>query len=120
MEGAIDLRLILTVAGMVASVAGAMAVARQSIKQLTALIADIETRLRSLDSQHDRLKTEVTTYGKSLGILATMSSPDALERRNREIGGLLARTTFIEKNVSSLQSMHNGKHPPTSKEPDSV
>jgi len=114
MEGAIDLRLVLTVAGMVASVAGAMAVARQSIKQLTALIADIEARLRSLDSQHDRLKTEIKTNGQRLGILATMSSPEALERRHRETGGLLARMKFIEKDISGLQAMHNGKHPDNS------
>tara|TARA_R110002096_G_scaffold7862_2_gene33694 strand:- start:407 stop:769 length:363 start_codon:yes stop_codon:yes gene_type:complete len=113
MEGAIDLRLVLTVAGMLASVAGAMAVARQSIKQLTALIADIETRLRKLDSHHDRLETEIKTNGQRLGILAQMSSPEALERRHRETGGLLAKIAYIEKNVSALQSMHNGKHPPT-------
>jgi len=111
MEGAIDLRLVLTVAGMVASVAGAMAVARQSIKQLTALIADIETRLRSLDSQHDRLKTEIKTNAQRLGILAQMSSPDALERRHTQLGGVLARLEQVERQVDKLAAMHNGKHP---------
>jgi hypothetical protein len=75
MEGAIDLRLVLTVAGMVASVAGAMAVARQSIKQLTALIADIETRLRRLDSHKDRLETEINTRPKTRD-----SCPDVITR----------------------------------------
>ena len=93
-----------------------MAVARQSIKQLTALIADIETRLRSLDSQHDRLKTEIKTNGQRLGILAQMSSPDSLERRHREVGDVLARIAFMEKEVSAIKVMHNGKHPLTSKE----
>ena len=115
MEGAIDLRLVLTVAGMVASVAGAMAVARQSIKQLTALIADIETRLRKLDSQADRLVTDIKTNGQRLGILAQMSSPEALERRHRETGDILARIAFMEKEVFAIKVMHNGTHPVTAK-----
>ena len=116
MEGAIDLRLVLTVAGMVASVAGAMAVASQSLKHLTALIADIETRLRRLDSHKDRLETEIKTNGQRLGILAQMSSPDALERRHRETGALLARLEQVERQVDKIAAMHNGSHPVTAKD----
>ena len=116
MEGAIDLRLVLTVAGMVASVAGAMAVARQSIKQLTALIADIETRLRGLDSKIDRLETKTGTSEKRLDVLSAILSPGALEKRNRELGGLLARTIVLERDSESNKAMHNGSHPATAKD----
>jgi len=113
MEGEIDIRLVVTIAGMLVSVAGAAAVARQSIKQLTALIADIETRLRRLDSQQDRLTTEIKTLAQRLGILAQISSPASLERRHLELGGMLARLSRCEIDVAKQAALHNGVHPVT-------
>lgn len=106
MEGEIDIRLVVTIAGMLVSVAGAAAVARQSIKQLTALIADIETRLRRLDSQQDRLTTEIKTIAQRIGILAQINSPDALERKHREIGSLLSRLDQVERDVAKKMGRH--------------
>jgi|TARA_R110000796_G_scaffold117867_2_gene231168 septal ring factor EnvC (AmiA/AmiB activator) len=106
-----SLRILLTLGGMIASVAAAFAVVRQSVKTLTETLADVEVRLRRLDSKIDRLETEFSTVGQRLNILAQMSSPDSLERRHRELGDLLARLGFIEKDVASIKAMHNGKHP---------
>ena len=50
----IDLRMLLTLGGMLVSVVSAAAIARQQIKQLTEQIKDIETRLRQLDSRLDK------------------------------------------------------------------
>ena len=111
-----SLRILLTLGGMIASVAAAFAVVRQSVKTLTETLADVEVRLRRLDSKIDRLETEFSTVGQRLNILAQMSSPDSLERRHRELGDLIARVVFMEKNISSIQSMHNGSHPDTSKD----
>lgn len=111
-----SLRILLTLGGMIASVAAAFAVVRQSVKTLTEALADVEVRLRRLDSKIDRLETEFSTVGQRLNILAQMSSPDSLERRHRELGDLIARIVFMEKNISAIQSMHNGSHPDTSKD----
>ena len=112
----IDFRLLITLAGMVASVAAAFAVVRQSVKTLTETLADVEVRLRRLDSKIDRLETKSGTVEQRLNILATMSSPDALERRNRELGSVLARLSHVERSVEKLAGLHNGSHPDTSKD----
>jgi|TARA_R110002126_G_scaffold209294_1_gene355926 archaellum component FlaC len=111
-----SLRILLTLGGMIASVAAAFAVVRQSVKTLTETLADVEVRLRRLDSKIDRLETEFSTVGQRLNILAQMSSPDSLERRHRELGDLIARIVFMEKNISAIQAMHNGSHPDTTKD----
>ena len=111
-----SLRILLTLGGMIASVAAAFAVVRQSVKALTEALADVEVRLRRLDSKIDRLETKSGTVEQRLNILATMSSPDALERRNRELGGILARTEVLERDSAANKAMHNGKHPSTSKD----
>tara|TARA_R110002012_G_scaffold159210_1_gene320806 strand:+ start:1392 stop:1739 length:348 start_codon:yes stop_codon:yes gene_type:complete len=106
-----SLRILLTLGGMIASVAAAFAVVRQSVKTLTETLADVEVRLRRLDSKIDRLETKSGTVEQRLNILATMSSPDALERRNRELGGVLARLLHVERQAEKLAALHNGKHP---------
>ncbi len=106
-----SLRILLTLGGMIASVAAAFAVVRQSVKTLTESLADLEVRLRGLDSKIDRLETKSGTVEQRLNILATMSSPDALERRNRELGGVLARLLHVERQTEKLAALHNGKHP---------
>ena len=55
MEGAIDIRLVVTLAGILFSVAGASAVAKLQIKQLIEKLEDMEQRLRKLDSRGDKL-----------------------------------------------------------------
>ena len=53
MDGAVDIRLIVTLGGILFSVAGAAAVARYQIKALIEKINDIETRIRFLDKSTD-------------------------------------------------------------------
>ena len=57
MEGGIDIRLVITVAGILFSVAGASAVAKMQIKQLVEKLDDIEQRLRKMDARSDKLIT---------------------------------------------------------------
>ena len=57
MEGGIDIRLVVTIAGILFSVAGASAVAKMQIKQLVEKLDDIEQRLRKMDARSDKLIT---------------------------------------------------------------
>ena len=50
MDGAIDIKTVMTIGAMIASVAGAAAVARLQIKELAEKLSDIEGRLRQMDS----------------------------------------------------------------------
>ena len=61
MEGAIDVRLIVTLGGILFSVAGAAAVGKMQIKAILETLTDLEKRLRNLDKRLDTMETRVET-----------------------------------------------------------
>ena len=56
MDGAIDIRLIVTLGGILFSVAGAAAVGKIQIKVIQETLNDIESRLRKIDQRIDYLE----------------------------------------------------------------
>tara|TARA_R110000822_G_scaffold102495_9_gene228908 strand:- start:174 stop:479 length:306 start_codon:yes stop_codon:yes gene_type:complete len=99
MDGSVDLKLLMTVAGMLVSVVAAAAVAKREIKMLTDTASDIEERLRKLIHRVDKLENTVDTTSHRLGILAGMSSPDSMERRYREIERLRSDVDQLKREV---------------------
>jgi DNA anti-recombination protein RmuC len=96
MDGAIDIKLLLTLAGMLVSVVAAGAVAKREIKLLSDQTSDIEQRLRKMDQRVDKLENTLDTTQHRLGILASMSSPDTQERRHREIERLRVDVDYLK------------------------
>jgi len=96
MDGAIDIKLLLTLAGMLVSVVAAGAVAKREIKLLSDQTGDIEQRLRKLDQRVDKLENTIDTTTHRVSILASMSSPDTQERRHREIERLRVDVDYLK------------------------
>jgi len=114
MEGGIDIRLVVTIAGILFSVAGASAVAKMQIKDIIEKMADMEKRLRHMDSRGDKLVTATETQEQRISVLAKMASPENLRRDHMQLAELLTTVKQLEKSYDRLYSMHNGKHPPVS------
>ncbi len=111
MDGAIDLRLVLTLGGILFSVAGAAAVARLQIKQLAIECGELQHLFRKLDARYDKLHTLTETQEQRIDVLAKMNSPDKLEARHRETSKLLADVSNALDRIKHLETMHNTKHP---------
>ena len=109
MEG-IDLRLILTLAGMGVSVVSAAVIVKTKLAADT--LADIEHRLRKLDSTVDRQQAHMEVANQKLGVLSGMLAPDKMEVRAREVATMKAEISSLHSSVSKLSAMHNGRHPP--------
>ena len=116
MEGAIDIRLVVTLAGILFSVAGASAMAKLQIKQLIEKLEDMEQRLRRLDSRGDKLATLTETQEQRIDILAKMSSPENLRRDHMNIAEMSTHIQRLQKDCDRLYSMDNGSHPPVASE----
>jgi len=99
MDGAIDIKLMLTLAGMLVSVVSAAAIAKRELKLLADQAHDIEIRLRKLDQRVDKLENVVDTTQHRIGILAGMSSPDTMERRHREVERLRVEVDQLKREV---------------------
>ena len=66
MESSIDLRLVLTLAGMLVSVVAASAVAKMQIKVILERLDDMESRFRALDSTTAKQETNIETLGQRI------------------------------------------------------
>ena len=106
----VDLKLVITLAGMAVSVIGAAAVARQQIKVLIDQIQDQEQRMRAADVRADQLENLVTVQSQRVDVLSKMNAPDVLAERNRELSRFETLIQILQAEVSRLRSMHNGEH----------
>ena len=116
MEGGIDIRLVMTIAGILFSVAGASAVAKMQIKQLVEKLDDIEQRLRKMDARSDKLITATETQEQRINILAKMASHENLRRDHMQLAEIVTHVGRLQKDCERLYAMHNGTHPPVPSE----
>tara|TARA_Y100001938_G_C7941698_1_gene354636 strand:- start:75 stop:419 length:345 start_codon:yes stop_codon:yes gene_type:complete len=103
MDGAVDIKLLLTLGGIVVSMAGAAAVAKSQIQRLTEMLKDIEGRMRVQDNRTDRIENTVNTNEQRLGVIAKMMSPEVMERRARESATVLARLEVLERTQHKIE-----------------
>ena len=110
--GELDLRLILTLAGMGVSVVSAAVIVKTKLAAVIDTLSDIEHRLRKLDSTVDRQQAHMEVANQKLGVLSGMLAPDKMESRAREVATMQAEIASLHGSVSKLLAMHNGRHPP--------
>ena len=111
MEGAVDIRLLVTLGGILFSVVGAAAVARMQIKAILGALEDIERRLRDIDKRLDVLETNQGIVKNQINTLKGILSPENLAKQNRESEGMKARIDGLQLETERLFNMHNGTHP---------
>lgn len=116
MDGAIDLRLIITLLGVAASVFGGVAAAKFQIKQLGEDAKELQKLVRSLDARFDKLHTLTETQEQRIDILAKMSSPENLRRDHMNMASMQADIAFLKDEAARMHKLHNGVHPPVSNE----
>ena len=116
MDGAIDIRLLITIGGILFSVAGAAAVGKMSIRVIQETLRDLEGRMRKIDQRIDHLDNGEAVVKQRLDILAKMNAPEILERRNREVAIMLSDIAYLKEEASRMHKIHNGAHPPVASE----
>ena len=118
MDGAIDIRLVVTLLGVAASVFGGAAIAKLQIKQLTEETKSLLGDIRSLDARYDKLHTLTETQEQRIDILAKMSSPENLRRDHIATAKfqteITERVAQLRKEMDHQLAIHNGKHVPVS------
>ena len=85
----VDIKLIITLAGMLISVVSAAVIVKQKladvIEQLNDLKKDYEARLRSLDHRTDKQENAILLNSQKNSVLSGILSPSGLEKSHREI-----------------------------------
>ena len=93
---------LIPVAGMVASIIAAAAVARHQIKKLELDGEKPSSRLDAQDVRLDKLTTASEMQDQRLGILASILSPTELDRRSRELEAIRKDIEWIRAKVDTL------------------
>jgi len=104
MDGSVDIKLLVTLGGIIVSMAGAAAVAKNQIQRLTEMLKDMEGRMRSFDGRADKLENTQSTTQQRLDVIAKMMSPEVMERRAREAATVLARLEVLERTQHKIES----------------
>lgn len=89
--------ILITVAGGGASVIVAWGIAQQKISTISAALIDIEKRLRALDNRVDKTEGQNDLLENRVNVIASMNSPEALEKHHREIASVLKDIEFLRK-----------------------
>ena len=116
MDGAIDIRLIVTLLGVAASIFGGAAVAKMRIKDLQEAIAEIHATIKANDKRIDNLENAESVVKQRLDILAKMNSPENLRRDHMQIANILADVAYLKAESERMHKLHNGAHPPIASE----
>ena len=107
MEGAVDVKFLVTLGGILFSVAGAAAVGKMQIKAIIESLGDVEKRLRDIDKRLDVLETNQGIEENQINTLKSILSPDNLAKQNREIEGIRVSIVEAHKDIDRLFKMHN-------------
>ena len=116
MDGAIDIRLIITLGGILFSVAGAAAVGKMQIKVMQDTLHDLEQRLRKIDQRIDGLENGESVIKQRVDIIAKMNSPEVLRREHMQTANMLADISYLKAEAERMHKLHNGVHPPVANE----
>jgi len=95
----LDIKTLITVGGIAASVIGSAAVAKHQLKTIHENIKEIFASLKKLDQRTDKHDINAEMLTSKVSVLASMMSPDTLERRHREVEALKKDVEFLKDKV---------------------
>jgi prefoldin subunit 5 len=115
----VDARLGMQAAIMLATIAGGYAVVKSQLSRvmedLGNFIKRYEKSKAAFDQRLDEAESQRAVFNSQIDVLKEINSVSALEHRNRETATLLAEMKVMKSQIEHLNSIHNGKHPDTSK-----
>tara|TARA_B100000287_G_C20477208_1_gene719663 strand:- start:141 stop:485 length:345 start_codon:yes stop_codon:yes gene_type:complete len=107
----LDVRLLVTLGGMLISVVSSFVVVKTKLQQVEKDISETFKRIAALDTRLDTNDKNTEVTSQRLGVLVGMMSPEAMEKRHRETERIRATLDTLVADVSALKKMHNGSHP---------
>jgi len=108
----LGIRELVTFLGMAVSVGASLSIVRTKLQAVILQLVDTEQRLRKIDQRIDLLDSGEAVVKQRVDILASLNSPDVLERRNRETASMLSDIAYLRASADRMQH----SHPPVASE----
>jgi hypothetical protein len=113
---ALDSRMLLQLAAVLASLSGAWMLVRTQVRNLIASREEMKKNIAEIYTILDQVQAGEAVKTNQLETISKILSPDNLERRNRELGVLLSDMNDLKYRMQGVERMHNGTHPSTNRE----
>lgn len=106
-----DAQFLFQVGAVVASLSGAWALVRAQVNTLKATQEEIKSAVDELNRELDTTENNVAVLRQQIKVLSDILSPDNLAKENSRRGEVQEQIKSLQKDVLTLQHMHNGRHP---------
>jgi len=106
-----DAQFLFQVGAVVASLSGAWALVRAQVNTLKATQEEIKSAVDELNRELDTAENNVAVLRQQIKVLSDILSPDNLAKENSRRGEVQEQIKSLQKDVLTLQHMHNGRHP---------
>jgi len=99
----LDARLLLTLAGMGASIVSAFVIVKTKLGAVIDQLKDLEQRLRALDSRLDAVDVQVSSTNKSLLVYKDMFNPKERDAASRELERHKIEIAHLREDIGDLK-----------------
>jgi|TARA_R110000824_G_scaffold106438_6_gene251523 SMC interacting uncharacterized protein involved in chromosome segregation len=99
----LDARLMLTLAGMLASVVSAAVIVKTKLSAVIEKLDDVEQRLRTLDTRLDTVDVQVNAANKAISIFREMFNPKERDSASRELERHKIEIAHLRESISELK-----------------
>lgn len=106
-----DAQFLFQVGAVVASLSGAWALVRAQVNTLKATQEEIKSAVDEVSRELDDAENNVAVLRQQIKVLSDILSPDNLAKENTRRGEVQEQIKSLQKDVITLQHMHNGRHP---------
>jgi chromosome segregation ATPase len=106
-----DAQFLFQVGAVVASLSGAWALVRAQVNTLKATQEEIKSAVDEVNRELDTAENNVAVLRQQIKVLSDILSPDNLAKENSRRGEVQEQIKSLQKDVLTLQHMHNGRHP---------
>ena len=106
-----DAQFLFQVGAVVASLSGAWALVRAQVNTLKATQEEIKSAVDEVNRELDDAENNVAVLRQQIKVLSDILSPDNLAKENTRRGEVQEQIKSLQKDVITLQHMHNGRHP---------
>ena len=95
----LDVKFLITLGGLAASIIGASAVAKYQLKNILEELRSLWSSVKKLDQRLDKKDVDTEMLSQKMSVIVSMMTPDVWERRHRETEALKKDVEFIKEKL---------------------
>ena len=96
---------------VVATLAGSFQMVKSNLARVMKDLEHLKKELENINMRIDNGEAAAAVIHHQVKVLGSILSPDNLEKHNRELQDLQARTDVNTRDIQAISKMHNGSHP---------